>query len=94
MSERGRELAARKELLLARSRLHRLELQQGVEGLKRAWSAPRSMLSLAASPALRPLVLGAITLVLGRSRVGKLLRMALAALAMAKTVAAVTRSLK
>ena len=84
MNETLRAFGERKQLLLARSRLHRLELQHQLGELRRSFARPRAALSLAASPAVRPLVLSALMALLGRGRAARLLKGALAALAVAK----------
>jgi len=89
MNERLRALGERKHLLLARSRLHRLELQHQFGELRRSFARPRAALSLAASPAVRPLVLSALMALLGGGRVARLLKGALAVLAVAKTLGAI-----
>ena len=82
------DLAARKELLLARSRLHRLELQHEARSLKRALFTPRSALALAKSAPARPLLLSALMFVIGRGRLARVVRGAMTALAVLKAVRA------
>ena len=89
MNESLRELGERKQLLVARSRLHRLELQHHLGELRQSFARPRAALSLAASPAVRPLVLSALMALLGGGRVARLLKGALAALAAAKALRAI-----
>jgi hypothetical protein len=86
MSERLARLAARRRLLLARSELHRLELRHGFGLLQRSLLEPRNALALAASAPVRPLLFGAVLLALGRRRLGRMLRGAMAALALAKAL--------
>ena len=83
MSERLRQLAARKHLLVARSRLHRLELQHEAAALRRRLMRPRTVFAIASSAPVRPLVFSALTLALGRGRLSKVLRVAMAAVAIA-----------
>lgn len=77
MSRAREELAARKQLLLARSALHRLELQHGARSLRRSLVAPKTALAFAASPPGRKLLLSALVLLAGRGRVSRLLRAAM-----------------
>lgn len=89
MSDRAADLAQRKQLLIARSRLHRLELQHHTQSLRRSIATPRSVLAIASSAPVRPLLFSALTMALGRGRLSRLLRRALAVLAAVKTVSAV-----
>src|SRR5438874_2230007 len=84
MNETLRAPGERKHLLLARSPAPPLEPQPQLGELRRSFARPRSALSLAASPAVRPLVLSALMALLGRGRAARLLKGALAALAVAK----------
>lgn len=93
MSERLADLARRKQLLLARSRLHRLELQHHTRSLRRSIATPRGAFAIASSAPLRPLLFSALTMALGRGRLSRLLRGAMAVLAAAKTVSAVASAL-
>jgi len=88
MNESTRALAERKHLLLARSRLHRLEIQYQLAELRQSFARPRAALSFVASPAVRPLIFGALTALLGGGRLARLLKGALAVLAVAKAVSA------
>lgn len=74
MSRAREEIAARKQLLLARSTLHRLELQQGARSLRGSLAAPKTAFAIAASPPGRKLLLSALVLLAGRGRVSRLLR--------------------
>lgn len=74
MTRTREELAARKQLLLARSTLHRLELQHGARSLRRSLVAPKTALAIAASPPGRKLLLSALVLLAGRGRASRLLR--------------------
>jgi hypothetical protein len=89
MSENARMLADRKRMLIARSRLHRLEMQHGMQQLRQSMARPKTVFAFASSAPVRPLIFSALTYALGRGRFGKLLRGAMAALAVAKVVGAV-----
>src|SRR4051812_14530792 len=86
MSNRLVELAGRKEMLIARSRLHRVELQHGIIGLRESLFQPKSMLSMATSGPMRPLLLSVLMMVVGRGRFGGVVRGALAALTVVKAI--------
>ena len=88
MSDRLAELAGRKQLLIARSRLHRLELQHGIIALRESFFQPRSMLSMATSGPMRPLLFSALLMLVGRGRFGGLVRGAMAALTLVKALRA------
>lgn len=88
MSETLGELAARKQLLIARSRLHRLQVQHHVRLLRQSLARPMTALSIAASPPVRPLLFSALTFVVGRGRLMRLVRRALAALTAIKVARA------
>jgi hypothetical protein len=88
MSDRLAELAERKRLLVARSRLHRLELRHGVHALRRSIATPMTALSIAASPPVRPLLFSALMFVAGRGRLARWLRGAMAVMAAVKVVRA------
>jgi hypothetical protein len=85
----GRELLAdRKALLLARSSLYRLSLARET-GLLRESLRWRNLASSAThSGALRPLAFGALMLLAGRSRVARILGLAMRIIAIVKTVQA------
>ena len=89
MTERMAELAARKELLLARSRLHRIEVQHEAIALRRSLFKAKTAFSIAASPTVRPLIFSALMFVVGRGRMSRLLRRAMGIVAAVKTVTAV-----
>ena len=86
MNERLRELAGRKQLLVARSRLHRLQIQHGARSLAGSFSGPRTLLSVARSDALKPVIFTVLLFALGRSRFGRVLRGAMALLAAVRAV--------
>ncbi len=88
MSESLAELAARKQLLIARSRLHRLEVQYELRSLRRWLARPMTAFSVAASPSVRPLLFSALTLVIGRGRLSRLVRRAMTALTVIKVARA------
>ena len=84
MSKHMDALAARRELLVARARLHRLELRHHASTLRRSLLRPMTALSVATSPAMRPLLLSVVMFAFGRGRASKLLRAALVVLAVTK----------
>jgi hypothetical protein len=84
MSESLGELAAHKQLLIARSRLHRLQVQHELRSLRQSVARPMNALSLAASPSVRPLLFSALTLLVGRGRLSRLVRRAMTALVVVK----------
>jgi hypothetical protein len=86
MSERMRELEARKQLLIAQSRLHRLEVQAHVAALRQSIRRPKTILSIAASSPLRPLIFSALLAVVGRGRLSKVLKGAMAVLGALKAL--------
>jgi hypothetical protein len=86
MSDRLAELMDRKRLLVARSRLHRLELQHGVARLRETFARPGHLISMATSSAARPLIFGLLMMLAGRSRLGRLLRGAMTALSVVKAM--------
>jgi hypothetical protein len=88
MSESLGELAARKQLLVARSRLHRLQVQHEVRLLRQSLARPMTALSVATSPSVRPLLLGALTFMVGRGRLMRLVRRAMTALTVIKVARA------
>jgi hypothetical protein len=90
MNDELRLLATRKQLLVARSRLHRLELIHETRALRRSMARPATWLSIG-SPAARPLFAGALMLLIGRHRLSRLLRVATAAIAIARVVLALRR---
>jgi hypothetical protein len=81
MSERLRELAHRKQLLVARSRLHRLQIQHAAQSLGDSLSPARAIRSFARSDALRPVIFTALLFAFGRTRLGRVVRGAMAVLA-------------
>jgi len=91
MSDRLAELAGRKQLLIARSRLHRLELQHGIIALRESFFQPKSMLSMATSGPVRPLLFSALLMLVGRGRFGGLVRGAMAALTVLRSIKAFRR---
>jgi hypothetical protein len=88
MSESLGDLAARKQLLVARSRLHRLEIQHEVRSLRRSLTRPMTALAIAASPSVRPILFSALLLVVGRGRLSRLVRRAMTVLTVVKIVRA------
>ena len=83
MSESTRALAARRELLLARSRLRRLELLHESEMLRRSLVRPSTIFSIARSSPVRPLVFSALLMVAGQGRLAKIIRVASSLVAIA-----------
>jgi hypothetical protein len=86
MSDRAAELAARREMLVARSNLHRLQLQHHSASLRLSLTRPATLLSLATSAPVRPLLFSALTLIAGRGRFARILSFAMTALAVIKAV--------
>jgi hypothetical protein len=86
MSERLRELALRKQLLVAQSRLHRLEIQAHLRSMRKSLVRPRTILTMAASSPLRPLVFSALLTILGRGRLSKALKITMSVIAAVKTL--------
>lgn len=84
MNERRAQLSARKELLLARSRLHRMRIQHEATALRTALTTPRGMLSIASSSPLRPLLLSGLLMVAGRGRAARIVKIAMSVLAAVK----------
>ena len=64
------ELARRKELLLARSSLYRLALARDALALRESLQLRNLASSVVHSSGWRPLALGALMLIVGRSRIG------------------------
>ena len=85
-------LAARKELLLARSRLHRLELRRQAGALRESVLRPQTALAIVASAPVRPLLLGVLLLALGRGRLSRLASAAAGALALIQAARALLRT--
>lgn len=88
MSEKIEALAARKQLLVARSSLHRLQLVHEARMLRRSLITPRSIYSIAASAPVRPLLFSALLFVAGRTRFARLIRGAMIVLTVVKVVRA------
>jgi hypothetical protein len=86
MSERSAELAARREMLVARSNLHRLQLQHHASALRQSLVRPATFLSLASSSPVRPLLFSALTLIAGKGRFARILSFAMTAFAVLKAV--------
>jgi hypothetical protein len=82
-------LARRKALLLARSSLYRLTLAREAELLRQSLAWRNLASSAASSTPVRPLLLGALMLFVGRSRIASLVGFATRALAVVKVVQAV-----
>ena len=80
-------LRERRELLVARSTLLRLEIARDVQDLRAALSWPRAGLALATSPPVLGLALGAV----GRGGLGRMIRIAAAAFAVFKLAGALRR---
>jgi hypothetical protein len=81
-------LHSRKQLLLARCNLQRLQVSHHSLQLRRSLTTPRTAFAIASSPPGRSLLLGMLTLALGRTRVAGFLRVALAGLGIARTLGA------
>ena len=84
MNERRGEMSARKELLLARSRLHRMRMQHEARALRSALTTPRGMLAIASSSPLRPLLLSGLLMVAGRGRAARIVKIAMSVLTVVK----------
>jgi hypothetical protein len=84
MSDAARDLALRKELLLARSSLYRLKLQGEVEAVRRSLSWPRAGMAIVSAGPARKLAFDLAVDVVGRDRVARYLTMAHRALAVAR----------
>jgi hypothetical protein len=80
-------LRERRELLVARSALQRLEVARDVQDLRAALSWPRAGLALATSPPVLGLALG----VIGRGGLGRIVRIAAAAFAVFRLARALRR---
>ena len=80
-------LRERRELLVARSALLRLEIARDVQDLRTTLSWPRAGLALATSPPVLGLALG----VVGRAGLGRIVRIAAAAFAVFKLARALRR---
>lgn len=91
MSSRAELLALRREALVARASLQRVTVARDLEALRSSLRWPRAVASIGASPLARTLVVGAVTLVAGRGRVARLVRLAAAVLAAVKLAAALAR---
>lgn len=81
------ELRERRELLVARSALHRLEIARDLQDLRAGLSWPRAGIALATSSPVLGLALG----VIGRGRLGRLIRIAAAAFAVFRLASALRR---
>src|SRR3954462_15519762 len=88
MSDRIAELRARKQLLLARSRLHRLQLRHETAVLRRSLATPRGLASIALSAPVRPLLFSALLMIAGRGRLSRVVKGAMAGLPSAQAVRA------
>ena len=94
MKQSREELAARKELLIAKSTLHRLRLQHGALELRRSVATPRGVLAIATAPVVRPLLFSALLVVVGGRRLSRVLKGAMAALTIAKAIHALVGASK
>lgn len=95
MSDSPGLLAARKHLLVARSSLYRLKMQQELGTLRESLRWSRAGAALATSPPARSLLFGLIVLILGRRRLGRLIwgaGRAILLLKLARGVAALLRA--
>ena len=88
MSEKLEALAARKQLLVARSTLYRLQLVHESDALRRSLTTPRGIFSIATSAPVRPLLFSALLFVAGRSRFARLVRGAMMVLTVVKVLRA------
>lgn len=85
-----RALAERKQLLLAQSRLHRLEVQAHLAGLRQSFTRPKTIASIALSSPLRPLAFSALLAIAGRGRLAKMLKTAMTVIAAVKAARTVS----
>lgn len=72
MAERATLLEARRQVLVARSAVQRLEIARDVHALRASFSAPRTALALAASAP----VIALLARLAGRGRFARLVRVA------------------
>jgi hypothetical protein len=82
----GELLRERKALLLARSSLYRLELAREADLLRQSLEWRNLASSAKSAGMIRPLIVGALILVTGRSRLAKILALATRVLAVVKMV--------
>jgi hypothetical protein len=82
MNKAREELAARKSLLLARSSIHRLELERDAVELREALQWRR----LASAVPVRPVLFTALALIAGRTRLAKLAGWATSAITLMRLV--------
>jgi hypothetical protein len=94
VSRRGDELAARKQLLLARSSLYRSSVEVHALELRHSLSARRAVLAIGAMAPVRSFLFAALLRVAGRGRTARVLRVALGAIAVAKAAQVLLGSLR
>lgn len=87
MSSPREELALRKQMLVARSALQRLEVTAQVAALREDLRPPKLVATLARSSPARSALLGLALLVAGRGRLARYLRIAATATAFARLAA-------
>jgi len=80
----GNELAARKQILLARSAFYRASLQHHAQALRHSIATPKTALAFAALPGVRSAIFSALLLFAGRGRLARWLRGAMGVVAAAR----------
>lgn len=88
MNKTTRQLAQRKQLLLAQSMLYRLRIRRDIRALP-SW--PRSGVALAAALPIRPLVLGLVLSAVPKTKLSRWLAIAAKALLLARLASAALR---
>jgi hypothetical protein len=91
MSDSRELLVLRREVLVARASLQRLRAARDLDTLREGLSWPGAVASIATSTAGRSVLLGLIVLVAGRGRAARIVRLAGAAILVAKLVAGLAR---
>ncbi len=92
MNSRKELLALRREVLVARSSLQRLKIGRDVDALRESLQWPRALRAATSTPQARSLLFGMLLLVTGSGRLARVVRMAAAALAIAKLGAMLLRA--
>jgi hypothetical protein len=94
VNSRRELLALRREVLVARSSLQRLKIGRDVDALRESLQWPRALRAVTSTPQGRSLLFGMLLLVTGSGRLARMVRMAAAALAVAKLGAMLLRAAK
>jgi len=92
MSSRLDEIAARRELLVARGAVQRARAALEVGALRESLQWRRSAAGLATSPRARSALIGVALVLLGRGRAGRILRAATLAIAVFRLARSFARS--